>query len=366
MNWGLPPLPPNFGAALRDVHAKRPESRMAAAERLGRAEGDEREGAVGGLRTLASDLHPGVRATALAALGLLGGELELPVVLAGFTDPAAEVREFAALAAAQIGGHGAVTALRTALTNEAPEVRFQAAAGLADLVPDEAAGDLLPLLADPDPEVRSLVISALAILAEPHLVGHLAGALDDDHPNVRLEAALALGHFGDPRAEAPLLRALHNRMRVAEVARALSELGCRKGNDEIAEIAAAWLTPPHLRAELGAALVVLDDDRGAPLLRRVLSGLRSDARSYAVELAREVEADAVVPDLVRLTKRPRGVDYFTLIEALATFSSRSPDASAALSQLGQRTDAVGEAARRASANTLADPVTITKERARVP
>jgi HEAT repeat protein len=351
MNWGLPPLPPNFGAALRDVRAQRAESRMAAAERLGRAEGDELEPAIAGLRTLASDLHPGVRATALAALGLVGGETELPLIAAGLTDTAAEVREFAALSMAQIGGDAAVGALREALSSPQPEVRFQAAAGLAELVPDEAASDLIPLISDPDPEVRAQVISALGVLAEPHLVGHLAGALDDDHPGVRLEAALALGHFGDPRAEAPLLRALHHRMRVAEVARALSELGCTKGNDQLVEIAKGWLTPPHLRAELGAVLVALHDDRGAPLLKRVLSGLRSDARSYAVELAREVEAEAVVPDLVRLTKRPRGVDYFTLIEALATFSARSPEASAALSQLGQRADPVGEAARRASAES---------------
>ena len=35
MSWLLPPLPPNFNAAIRDVNAERPESRVAAAERLG-------------------------------------------------------------------------------------------------------------------------------------------------------------------------------------------------------------------------------------------------------------------------------------------------------------------------------------------
>jgi HEAT repeat protein len=354
MNWGLPPLPPKFSAALRDVKAVRPESRVAAAERLGRAEADEVAPALEGLRVLTCDVHASVRATALAALGAIGGEPELPLALTGLDDAAAEVAEFAALAIAQIGGDQAVASLRRALTHRLPEVRFQAAAGLAELVPDEAVGDLVPLLADPDAEVRAQVVGALGVLAEPHLVGHLAGVLDDDHPNVRLEAAIALGHFGDPRAEAPLLEALHDRRRVAEVARALSDLGSQKGNDTIAEIGKSWFTPPHLRAELGAALVLLHDERGGPLLKRVLSGLRSDARSYAVELAREVEAEAVVPDLVRLTKRPRGVDYFTLIEALATFSQRSPAASTALSELGQRADEVGEAARRSLASRVAD------------
>ena len=43
MAWPVPPpLAPNFEAALRDVQAQRPESRMAAAERLGHADGEER------------------------------------------------------------------------------------------------------------------------------------------------------------------------------------------------------------------------------------------------------------------------------------------------------------------------------------
>ncbi|MDB4989915.1 MAG: repeat protein [Myxococcaceae bacterium] len=347
MNWLLPPLAPNFGAALRDVHAVRAESRMAAAERLGRAEGAELEPAITGLSELAADVHPGVRATALAALGLIGGEEQLDVVLAAFDDEAPEVRELAAVAAAQIGGEAALTYLTRALQSEQPEVRFQAVSGVAELAPDEASALLLPLLSDPDAEVRAQVIGSLAELGEPHLAGHLAHALGDRSDDVRLEAALALARLGDPRAEAPLLQALYARNRVADVARALSQLGCIKACDPIAEIAGSFFLPPHLRAELGAALVKLGDPRGAPALKRVLSGLRSDARSYAVELAREVDAQDVVPELARLATRLRGVDPFTLVEALANFAERAPEASSALARLAQRGDAVGEAARRA-------------------
>ncbi|MDB4972330.1 MAG: repeat protein [Myxococcaceae bacterium] len=347
MNWLLPPLAPNFGAALRDVHAVRPESRMAAAERLGRAEGDELAEAIRGLTELAEDVHPGVRATALAALGLVGGEEQLDVVLAAFEDEADEVREFAAVAAAQIGGDDALLYLTRALSSERPEVRFQAVAGVAELAHDDASALILPLLSDPDAEVRAQVIAALAQLGEPHLVGHIAHALDDRSEDVRLEAALALATFGDARAETPLLAALFARQRLAEVARALAELGCSAARDPLADIARSLFLPPHLRAELGAALIKLGDPRGAPALRRVLGGLRSDARSYAVELAREVDAQEVVPDLARLATRLRGVDPFTLVEALANFAERAPLASSALTRLAQRGDAVGEAARRA-------------------
>ena len=347
MNWLLPPLAPNFRAALRDVRAVRPESRMAAAERLGRAEPEERQPALEGLTQLAGDVHPGVRTTALAALGMIGGEDQLDVVIAAFEDEAAEVRELAAVAAAQIGGDAARTYLTRALTSDRPEVRFQAVLGVAELAPDEAAALLLPLLTDADAEVRGQVIAVLAELHEPHLTGHVAGALDDPAANVRLEAALALAAFGDPRAEAPLLAALQNRNRIAEVARGLAELGCTAAAQPIAEIASSWFTPPQLRAELGAALVRLGDPRGTTVLRRVLRGLRSDARSYAVELAREVDAQEVVPELARLATRLRGVDPFTLVEALGSFAERAPEACSALSRLAQRGDAVGEAARRA-------------------
>ena len=349
MSWLLPPLPPNFRAALRDVRAVRPESRMAAAERLGRADGDEREEALPGLEQLAADVHPGVRATALAALGLVGGEEDLGVVIAALDDDAPEVREFAALAAAQIGGDRALAVLEGALRNPQPEVRFQAAAGVAEIAPERAATLLIPLLSDSDAEVRTQVVGALGTLDEPHLVGHLAGALDDDAVSVRLEAALALASFVDARAEPILLEALQRRQRLGEVARALGTLGCQKAADPIASLAAGFRVPPHLRAELGAALVQLDDPRGTAALRRVLRGLRSDARSYAVELAREVHAVGVVPELAALARRPRGVDLLTLVDSLKSFVSEAEPARVALTSLAGRGDAVGEAARRALA-----------------
>lgn len=355
MNWLLPPLPPKFEAALRDVRARKPESRMAAAERLGRAEGEELERARAGLRELAGDVHPGVRATALAAIGLVGGEDELDVVLHALLDEAAEVREFATVAAAQIGGERALAGLTKALTSREPEVRFQAVAGIAELAPDAAASLLLPLLDDRDGEVRAQVVSALGALEEPHLIGHLAGALEDDLPDVRLEAALALSAIADPRAEAPLLEALARRARVGEVARALAQLGCKKGNDQLVAIAEGWLTSPILRAELGAALLELGDERGLGPLRRALTGLRPDARSYAVELIRQVGAAALIPELVRLIDRPRGADLLAVVDALATFLVHSAAARSALSRLAQRSDAVGQAASRALAGQPAGP-----------
>jgi hypothetical protein len=78
----------------------------------------------------------------------------------------------------------------------------------------------------------------------------------------------------------------------------------------------------------------------------VLTGLRPDARSYAVELAGETRALALLPHLVGLVQRPRGVDPMTLVDALTAFGAE-PSAQAALRELGKRGDEAGERARKA-------------------
>jgi HEAT repeat protein len=358
MSWLLPPLPPKFEAALRDVRARRPESRVAAAERLGRAEPEQREQALAGLHSLARDEHPNVRAIAIAALGTLverGGPAAaaqadgetLDLVLGAFRDASPEVRELAALAAARIGGERALGALREALQSPSPELRFQAAAAIAELAPERAARDLAPLLSDPDPEVRGQVICGLAGLDAASLSQHFAAALADSSAAVRLEAALALAGRGDKRAEPELLRALAAGERVIEVARALSGLPSRHAVEPLARVARSFFTSPHVRAAVGAALVLMGDLRGAEALRRVLTGLRAEARSYAVDLVRETQARDLVPELLRLAVRPRGADLLTVVDALASFAGSAEPARAALNELAERSDEVGARARAA-------------------
>ena len=347
MAWLLPQLPPHYEAALRDVTAQKPESRMAAAERLGRAEGEQRERAFEGLVKLSSDEHPDVRATALAALGMLGDARGLDSLLPHLEDSHPAVREYAALAIGQIGGERALTALRKALSNSAPEVRFQAVTALAELAPESATGDILPLLSDPDAEVRGEALCALASVAKPHLSGHFAGCLEDPSPRVRLEAALALAHMADARGEAVLIEALITRDRLYEVADALARIRSKKAKEPLAHIALAFLPAPDVRAAASAALIRLDDERGILGLRRVLRGFRSDARSYAVQLVGECDALPLLDELVRLADRPRGADPFTIVASLAKFAARSAAARTALSKFTGQPGEIGEAARRA-------------------
>lgn len=352
MSLLIPQLPPNFQAALRDVKARRPESRIAAAERLGRADLSERAPAIEGLSLLLADVHPGVRSSALIALGGLGADEVIALVIESLSDDAPGVRELAALAVAQIGGEQAIAALRDALRREAPEVRFQAVLAIAELSPETAVHDLTPLLKDNDPEVRAQVICGLSSLDDTHLSGHFAGALKDASPVVRLEAALALAAVGDARAEPILLAALEARERVVEVAQALAQLTSKQAIEPLARLAGSFFTAPYVRAGVGAALLKLGDPRGQSALRRVLTGLRSEARSYAVELVRETQAHALVPELTKLAARPRGADLLTVVDALATFASEIEPAHRALTALAARPDDVGERARTALKGTV--------------
>lgn len=320
---------------------------MAAAERLGRADASERGSAIEGLSALLVDVHPSVRATALAALGAMGAGEVVQLVIQSLSDESPKVRELATVAAGQIGGELATTALREALHNQAPEVRFQAVLAIAELTPETAVRDLTPLLSDADPEVRAQVICGLSSLDQSHLSGHFAGALEDPASVVRLEAALALASVGDQRAEKTLLAALHARERVADVAFALAELSSREAVEPLARMAGSFFASGYVRAALGAALVRLGDSRGQAALRRVLTGLRADARSYAVDLVRETQARDLVPELTRLAERPRGADLLTVVDALATFASEFEPARRALTVLSERTDDVGERARAA-------------------
>jgi HEAT repeat protein len=318
---------------------------MAAAERLGAADEAEQVEALTGLRALATDPHPTVRATALLGLGQLGQDTDVQCLLAALEDPTAEVREIALLAATRLGRVEIVPALKQALASVHPEVRFQAVAGIAELVPEQAPALLVPMLGDADPEVRGHVVGALAGLDHPRLAGHIARALDDDSAEVQLEAALALADRGDSRGKDVLLATLRERHRSIEVTAALAAIGCQEAREPLFRQGTSLFGNAHARAAAGAALHRLGDPRGIEVLRRALRSFSALARTYAVELVRETDAESLLGELVRLARRPRSVDPLTLADALAHFAPRSSAARAALQALAERGGEAAEVAR---------------------
>lgn len=128
--------------------------------------------ALGALRRAATDDDPGVRSEAVRALGELGGDAEVEVLIAVLRDdPAPFVRSTAAAQLGMCTGRRAFDALAAALTR-----------------PGE------------DEEVRSTCAEALGTSEEPDALPLLLDASRDSSSLVRYDAALALGQLGDARA----------------------------------------------------------------------------------------------------------------------------------------------------------------------
>jgi HEAT repeat protein len=297
------------------------------------------------LRGLADDPAPEVRAAALSSLGQLGDTEAFEVVLARFDDGDATVRQIALIAIGELRDARALPALMDALRDPRPEVRYQAVASLAMVDPDGAADVLGRCVVDEDAEVRSQLAEVLGSLERGDSATALGILLEDPEREVRQGAAIALARIGDGRGVGALIEALDDRERCFEAAWALGELGAARARDPLARVAQSFLKPLAVKAAAAAALVRLSDPRGEPALKAVLSAFRSDARSYAAQLVGELRLASLAPEVVALTRRPRGADPMVVVEALVKLAEVSADARAELERLAGDEGEVGEVAR---------------------
>ncbi len=332
----LAPLSPTFDAALRDVRAKGRPFRLSAAIALGEPERGREAEAGEALKLLATDEAAEVRAAALDSMGRLGTADLLDDVLRGLADRSPAVREMAMASAASMGGERAHAAVREGLASEHPEVRFQALCGLGRAPVTDLEPAVARLLHDSDEEVACEAATTLAAMDARAFAGALSERIENGPPRVRDAAAMALAHLGDARAVPRLRAMLRERRAPFDAALALGDLGAREAADDIASAASGLFTPLFLRAAAGASLVRLGDARGVPLLRSALRALRSDARSFAVEQIGRLGVAELVPDLVRLADRPRGIDTAVLVDALRALAPDHPAANAALARFGAR------------------------------
>lgn len=319
----FPPLRPKLSAALRDVSSDDPRSRAAAAEALGDAPSENADEAKAALRPLVDDGIGAVRAAAIASLGSLRDADALGDIVARFEDGDAVVRQVAVMAAGDIGDPGAVRPLRRMLRRDEPELRFQAVTSLAKLAPDEAVEALETLTDDPDREVREQLADALGSLEDPKAEGPLEILLDDETVEVRRAAAIALARTGNDAGADALVEALNDTDRCFEAAWALGELGVQPAREPLARLTSALFKPLAIKAAAAAALVRLDDPRGVPALKRVLTAFRSDARGYAAQLVGELGLTELRPELEKLSKNPRGADPQVVADALARLDESS-------------------------------------------
>lgn len=328
----LPPLAPNFEAALRDVRAGRPEFRMAAAARLANADAEERAPAIAGLAVLAADPIGSVRQTALEGLGELGDRDSLQLVLRAFEDPDLGARQAAVMAAAQIAPEETRDAIVELLTDEAPELRFSAVwtlsrRGLA------AARDIEPGLRDADPEVRALTALSLAEIGASELSDAVAQLLDDPSDSVRFSAAKALATLGDTRGAGILRAALQNPAQTFDAAIALGDIEDRDAQRALETLAGRRFASPILRAAAARALVKLGQPEGEQILGAILRSWRIEGRLYAVELIGELGLVSLLDQLGAQLRKARETELPVYRESLRQLSRTSEAARALLASI---------------------------------
>jgi HEAT repeat protein len=313
----LPPLPPTFEAALRDVKARAPALRVAAAERLAEPEPEARERAIDGLCALVDDPDPRVRASAVRAMAQLAEPALLPELCDRLEDPDPGVRELAVVALEALDGPAALSMLENALDSAHPEVRFQAVVACVQRQPARDPALVRALLDDPDPRVRSNAARAYAGLEPAPTPDALIPALDDLYGEVRYEAALSLARLGSTAGVAVLLAALSDSGRVLDALDALGGLTRVDTLQPIRILTLSLLRPLVVKVAAARTLLRLGDPHGVTALREVLRAWRDDGRSFAVEVVGELRVHELRPELDRLLLRPRGVDPEQVHAALA-------------------------------------------------
>lgn len=384
MSFLLPPLPPTFEAALRDVRARSHAARVAAARRLGEPDAARETQARAGLVTLLQDPHLTVRAAALEGLEQVGDGSTWDAVVARLDDPSPLVRELAVLALAAVN-HPGRPALLARLSrpdsDHPPAVRFQALAALLQHHAQEAFAVLLAATEDPDGRVRARAAQLLCGLIEgdavgttgagpawpgtdprdgtrppqlapgdlPRLQQRLRALLDDALPEVRLEAALSLSRLGDAQALPPLRAALFAPSTRLDALEALGSYPAEVAGPAVQDVL-AWgtrvLAPPYVNALAGRCLLRMGRaDLARPCLQEALTAWRPSGRNLALEClgglrAEQPESAALAdlgPTLLRLATRPRGSDPEALAAAAHALAPVSPDAERAVSLLAART-----------------------------
>jgi len=222
----------------------------------------------------ATDRDSDVRASAIHALGMLGGDKALAVIISARKDSDPEVRATvcAALADLHRGVLGSATALTELLRDHDAAVRLAATKALFGLGAAASASSepLIVATKDPCPLVQHQAILTLACVAPdaPATVDRLISCLADDKWETQAAAAVALGWLG-PRANVsiPSLCALLQRSDAHELVRlqaveSLAPIGGDSQQSLDALVAASRDANELVRTAATAALKATQSDSG--------------------------------------------------------------------------------------------------------
>jgi len=299
---GLPPLPRNIAAALRDAeHGDARVRQSALGDLVRHARASERERAtIAIIALLRSDPNPELRAEAALALADAAAAGARTALLAALEDPVLSVRQMAILALGELGEPGDLELaerLTGSLAAPEPALRFQALIACERLAPDRAEALVGRALSDEDEELRAM---ALRLARKrwpeanaPRALSELGvKALADQASNVRAQAALWLGSIGDARGDDALVGIVEGSVPVAlpsdleEAMELVAARGLARAKLGLERRAFGFFARVHTgRWHALVALARLGHARARRTILRGLGAWTRDARTLAVVAA---------------------------------------------------------------------------------
>jgi HEAT repeat protein len=228
---------------------------------------------------------------AALALGEIGGERALEVLLTALNSEKPVFRMDAALALSKIPDERAVLGLIKALDDESSVCRWWATDALGEISDRGAVKKLLEVLRDKDTFIRWHAARALARIAGKETLDGLRALREEDN-SVRGPAAYALALLGDDEAVNTLLEVLKDaddQLRV-QAAAALEDVGDERAVEDLLQA----LTDNNIevRANVADALTRIDGERAVEGLIKALDyedvGAKGDVRWRAAEALGEI------------------------------------------------------------------------------
>jgi HEAT repeat protein len=230
------------------------------------------------------------REAAIEALGRMPQPQALDRLLEAITDSNAGVRLAAVRALGETGGSPRSTqTLIRLLREENSTLRGQAAASLAK-IGAAAVPELIAISRDEHPSTRSLAIEALGEIGSSKAVAPLVEVLKMDTSGARGDAIEALGKIGDPQAIEPLLLVLKTgttTIRKKAIA-ALSKFADRR----VVEALVVALAEPHEEIRQLAVIglgMIGDKSSLAPLERVASNDVNAEVRDAAIRAIEQLK-----------------------------------------------------------------------------
>lgn len=292
-----------------------------------------------------------VRQTALAALGRLGGELDIGRLCKLLMDPDISVQNRAVDVIIKQRDPDTLKHLVEVLKSESDFARRAAVEVLNEIGDQESIKDLLSVLSDDDWWVRARATDALARIGGPRVIDAVLGLINDEDESVRRSAVEILNTTKDERAVKHLIKATTDadwwvRERSAD---ALGEIGDVRAIPALIKMLSS--EPRSVPAAVRALAKLAGADAVAhlkPLLEHKDAQVRVEVMAALAETADPSAADSIIQ---RIAKEGSSKET-TVSEAAASAIQRLSERMGTATTAGTLASTTGGAA--AAAASLAD------------